>query len=219
MVALVQTQVLMAIPVPNIENRLIFSTIRLGRFLMMHSGIGLLVCEAIVTLASHLSKKTSREIKSQRLDRASAHVAEFTRVQQQTDRKDLQHVFSEAPLPFRLVEEVVEVAAEESGLIRCGSAPRIGAVPGVVVLELDLVFDLVDQNLRQEDANQLQEESTQAEGSPAELCPVQPVTSSLGWTQQEKGTEQRSLLGLSCSQAKYMFWDQSVYVTPPQQPN
>lgn len=43
MVALVQTQVLMAIPVPNMENRLIFSTIRLGRFLMVHSGIGLLV--------------------------------------------------------------------------------------------------------------------------------------------------------------------------------
>lgn len=43
MVALVQTQVLMAIPVPNMENRLIFSTMRLGRFLMVHSGIGLLV--------------------------------------------------------------------------------------------------------------------------------------------------------------------------------
>lgn len=54
MVALVQTQVLMAIPVPNMENRLIFSTIRLGRFLMVHSGMGLLACDAIVTLASHL---------------------------------------------------------------------------------------------------------------------------------------------------------------------
>ena len=43
MVALVHTQVLMAMPVPNMENRLIFSTIRLGRFLMVHSGIGLLV--------------------------------------------------------------------------------------------------------------------------------------------------------------------------------
>ena len=43
MVALVQTQVLIAIPVPNMENRFIFSTIRLGRFLMVHSGIGLLV--------------------------------------------------------------------------------------------------------------------------------------------------------------------------------
>lgn len=43
MVALVQTQVLIAIPVPNMENRLIFSTMRLGRFLMVHSGIGLLV--------------------------------------------------------------------------------------------------------------------------------------------------------------------------------
>lgn len=56
MVALVQTQVLIAIPVPNMENRLIFSTIKLGRFLMVHSGIGLLVWEAIVTLASHLLK-------------------------------------------------------------------------------------------------------------------------------------------------------------------
>lgn len=43
MVALVHTQVLIAIPVPNMENRLIFSTMRLGRFLMVHSGIGLLV--------------------------------------------------------------------------------------------------------------------------------------------------------------------------------
>lgn len=43
MVALVQTQVLIAIPVPNMENRLIFSTMRLGRFLIMHCGIGLLV--------------------------------------------------------------------------------------------------------------------------------------------------------------------------------
>lgn len=54
MVALVQTQVLMAIPVPNMENRLIFSTIRLGRFLMVHSGMGLLAWDAMVTLASHL---------------------------------------------------------------------------------------------------------------------------------------------------------------------
>lgn len=43
MVALVQTQVLIAIPVPNIEKRLIFSTIRLGRFFITHCGIGLLV--------------------------------------------------------------------------------------------------------------------------------------------------------------------------------
>lgn len=56
MVALVHTQVLIAIPVPNMENKLIFSTMRLGRFLIVHSGIGLLVCEAIVTLASHLWK-------------------------------------------------------------------------------------------------------------------------------------------------------------------
>lgn len=41
--------------------------------------------------------------------------------------------------------------------IRPRSAPRVGAVLEVVVLELDLIFDLVDQNLRQEDANQLQE--------------------------------------------------------------
>lgn len=40
-----------------------------------------------------------------------------------------------------------------------------------------------------------------------------------GMMQQEKGTEQRSLLGLLCLQSKYMFWDQSVNVTPPQQPN
>lgn len=43
MVAFVQTQVLMAMPVPNMEKRLIFSTSRLGLFLMAHSGIGLLV--------------------------------------------------------------------------------------------------------------------------------------------------------------------------------
>lgn len=42
-VAFVQTQVLIAMPVPNIEKRLIFSTRRLGLFLMAHSGIGLLV--------------------------------------------------------------------------------------------------------------------------------------------------------------------------------
>lgn len=62
MVALVQTQVLMAIPVPNMENRLIFSTIRLGRFLMVHSGMGLFVWEAIVTLASHLLKIRQRRL-------------------------------------------------------------------------------------------------------------------------------------------------------------
>lgn len=43
MVALVQTHVLMAMPVPNMEKRLIFSTSRLGLFLIVHSGIGLLV--------------------------------------------------------------------------------------------------------------------------------------------------------------------------------
>lgn len=35
------------------------------------------------------------------------------------------------------------------------SAPGVGAVLQVVVLELDLIFDLVDQDLRQEDADQL----------------------------------------------------------------
>lgn len=53
-VALVQTQVLMETPVPNMAKRLIFSTSRLGRFLISHSGMGLLVCVAMVTLASHL---------------------------------------------------------------------------------------------------------------------------------------------------------------------
>lgn len=53
-VALVQTQVLMEIPVPNMAKRLIFSTKRLGRFLISQSGIGLLVCVAMVTFASHL---------------------------------------------------------------------------------------------------------------------------------------------------------------------
>ena len=67
MVALVQTQVLIAIPVPNMEKRLIFSTIRLGRFLIVHSGIGLLVCEAIVTLASHLLEISQRVHKFNRL--------------------------------------------------------------------------------------------------------------------------------------------------------
>lgn len=51
---MVQTQVLMETPVPNMANRLIFSTSRLGRFLISHSGMGLLVCVAMVTLASHL---------------------------------------------------------------------------------------------------------------------------------------------------------------------
>lgn len=53
-VALVQTQVLMETPVPNMAKRLIFSTSRLGRFLISQSGMGLLVCVAMVTLASHL---------------------------------------------------------------------------------------------------------------------------------------------------------------------
>ncbi len=57
MVAFVQTHVLIAMPVPNIEKRLIFSTSRLGLFLMAHSGIGLLVWWAMVTFASHLYSK------------------------------------------------------------------------------------------------------------------------------------------------------------------
>lgn len=57
-VALVQTQVLMETPVPNMAKRLIFSTSRLGRFLISHSGMGLLVCVAMVTLASHLRRQT-----------------------------------------------------------------------------------------------------------------------------------------------------------------
>lgn len=35
------------------------------------------------------------------------------------------------------------------------SAPWVRAMSEVVALELDLIFDLVDQYLRQEDANQL----------------------------------------------------------------
>lgn len=37
--------------------------------------------------------------------------------------------------------------------------------------------------------------------------------------QQEKGTEQRSRLGLSLLQLKYMFCDQSKYLKAPQQSN
>lgn len=37
--------------------------------------------------------------------------------------------------------------------------------------------------------------------------------------QHEKGTEQRSMLGFPLLQLKYMLWDQSVYVTAPQQLN
>lgn len=36
------------------------------------------------------------------------------------------------------------------------------------------------------------------------------LTSSSSGRQQEKGTEQRSRLGLSMVQLKYMFWDQSL---------
>lgn len=54
---MVQTQVLIEIPVPNMAKRLIFSTKRLGRFLISQSGIGLLVCVAMVTFASHLQWK------------------------------------------------------------------------------------------------------------------------------------------------------------------
>lgn len=57
-VALVQTQVLMETPVPNMAKRLIFSTSKLGRFLISQSGMGLLVCVAMVTLASQLWGQT-----------------------------------------------------------------------------------------------------------------------------------------------------------------
>lgn len=40
-------------------------------------------------------------------------------------------------------------------------------MPEVVALELDLIFDLVDQNLGQEDAHQLKRRRAQAQGSPA----------------------------------------------------
>lgn len=61
-VALVHTQVLMEMPVPNMAKRLIFSTSRLGRFLISQSGIGLLVWVAIVTLASHLHEKHGHHV-------------------------------------------------------------------------------------------------------------------------------------------------------------
>ena len=51
----------------------------------------------------------------------------------------------------------------EPGVIWPGSSPGVGAVLDVVVLQLDLVFDLVDQNLRQEDANQLQKTKQRAQ--------------------------------------------------------
>lgn len=60
-VALVQTQVLMAMPVPNIANRLIFSTRRLGRFLISQSGMGFLVVSPMVTLAWHLWERTVQD--------------------------------------------------------------------------------------------------------------------------------------------------------------
>lgn len=76
MVALVHTHVLMAIPVPNMENRLIFSTMRLGRFSMVHFGIGLLVCEAMVTLASHLSGNTSIQLTARDVKEKVFYLAE-----------------------------------------------------------------------------------------------------------------------------------------------
>lgn len=106
MVALVQTQVLMAMPVPNMENRLIFSTMRLGRFLMVHSGIGLLVCEAMVTLASHLQDA------SHMVTWPEATVVENAK---RRGSMNLQHVLPEAPLPLSLAEEVIEVAGECDG--------------------------------------------------------------------------------------------------------
>lgn len=55
----------------------------------------------------------------------------------------------------------------ESGVIWPGSSPGVGAVLEVVFLELDLVFDLVDQNLRQEDSHQLQETKQRAQQLPS----------------------------------------------------
>lgn len=73
--------------------------------------------------------------------------------------------------------EVVDVLAKttESGLIRPRSAPRVDTVLVVVVLELYLVFDLVDQNLRQEDANQLWYGQSQGNASQQEQVTVDPI--------------------------------------------
>lgn len=46
-------------------------------------------------------------------------------------------------------------SSSQSGLLCPGSAPRISAMSLVVILEFNLVFDLTDQYLRQEHANQL----------------------------------------------------------------
>lgn len=63
--------------------------------------------------------------------------------------------------------------------LKCGSAPIVRAVLLVVVLELDLVFDLVDQNLRQEDANQLWYSQSQGDASQQEQITVDPVHQSV----------------------------------------
>lgn len=116
-VALVQTQVLMEMPVPNMAKRLIFSTSRLGRFLISHSGMGLLVCVAMVTLASHLRGQTwdsgGREDGDPPPNDAQHPQKEVTRGAASTPTPShAQDVFPKAALPLCLVEEVVEVAAE-----------------------------------------------------------------------------------------------------------
>lgn len=63
----------------------------------------------------------------------------------------------------------------ESGLIQSGSSPRVRAVLQVVVLQLDLVFDLADQNLRQEDADQLWYGQSQGDPPQEEQVAVDPV--------------------------------------------
>lgn len=140
-VALVQTQVLMETPVPNMAKRLIFSTSRLGRFLISQSGMGLLVCVAMVTLASHLRGQTQdgghKEGDTQRyptaLQSGDMVVTLVGDMGLSTLQRPLlnsrcwdatsvplallspshsQDVFPKAALPLRLVEEVIEVAAK-----------------------------------------------------------------------------------------------------------
>lgn len=138
---MVQTQVLIEMPVPNMAKRLIFSTSRLGRFLISQSGMGLLVCVAMVTLASHLWGQRQdgghEEGDTQQYpvmglrcagNTSGGHGAlcsapspaerEVLGCHQRPPRPPVptlshsQDVFPEAALPLRLVEEVVEVAAK-----------------------------------------------------------------------------------------------------------
>lgn len=117
-VALVQTQVLMEMPVPNMAKRLIFSTSRLGRFLISHSGMGLLVCVAMVTLASHLQGQTWGTAVAVRTGTPPHNDAQHPKKEVMRGAASTptpshaQDVFPKAALPLRLVEEVVEVAAE-----------------------------------------------------------------------------------------------------------